>query len=761
MNFDYTLEPGKERIKNVTKYNEEKPVIAVIMPFYNDKDYIEQAVRSVLMQTFPYFELIIVDDGSTDKKSIDKLEEVVKLDSRIKVLHKKNEGAAAARDYGVNHTSDTVKYLMILDSDDVINKTFLECAYWTLETNKDASWAYSDSVGFGEQEYLWRKWFDSNSLKKENVLVITALIKKEDFLEVNGYELREKAVYEDWNFWLKLIAKEKFPVHMSYYGIWYRRKAHGELTSSTDNKKRAMEIVNQTAKTITKKVDAIQYPINDYNWDGIIEEIDGIKLPKYENNGKINILMIIPWMITGGADKFNLDLISRIDSEKFDITIVTTEPSPNEYRQQFERYATVYDLTTFLHKKYWVKFIDTIIETRNISLILNTNSKLGYSMLPYFKAKHPQIPIIDYIHMEEWYNRNGGYSRDSSMVSSVIDKTLLCNKNSENILVEHFKRNSDELETVYIGVDEKEYDPQLYSREEIIKKYNIQAENKYIISFICRIASQKRPFLFMKIIKELRKTRNDFVVIVAGDGNMLSDIKAKAKEYQLTDCMKFLGNITETKEIYKISDVTLNCSIKEGLALTSYESLAMGVPVVSCDVGGQKELINDKVGVIVPCLQKETEINNFKYKKEEVQSYVDAINKVLNNLQEYKQNCRQRILDGFTIEHMINKMTNILEETTKNPNQEKIKNGEGLAKNLVITKELINLHFMTTKEDYGWLCSEYNNKSYGVFVNNASLKDKLWSNPLWRFWIRFLQKTGLMSVLKKTKFVKKIKEKIE
>ena len=57
--------------------------------------------------------------------------------------------------------------------------------------------------------------------------------------------------------------------------------------------------------------------------------------------------------------------------------------------------------------------------------------------------------------MEEWYNRNGGYSRDSSAVASVIDKTLLCNKNSENILVDFFKRERKDLETVYIGVDEK------------------------------------------------------------------------------------------------------------------------------------------------------------------------------------------------------------------------------------------------------------------------------------------------------------------
>ncbi len=758
--FDFTKEPGKV-LQKQSNYHNEEPVISVIMPFYNDKDYIEQAVNSILNQTFSLFELLIIDDGSKETESLEKLKEIEKMDSRIRVLHKENEGLAATRDYGVAHSSESTKYLMILDSDDVIDETFLECAYWTLETNKKAAWAYSDSVGFGEQEYLWNKCFDSNLLKKENFLVATSLIRKADFLEVNGYELREKAVNEDWNFWLKLIAKGKFPVHMNYYGIWYRRKVQGELANSRNNKKRAIEIINETAKTITKRVNAIQYPRKDYNWDGIVEKIENMQLPTFSENKKINILMMVPWMVTGGADKFNLDLLEGLDKEKFNVTIITTEPNTNEYRQQFEKYGNVYDLTTFLDKKYWITFINSIIETRNINLIFNTNSKFGYSTLPYLKAKHPQIPIIDYIHMEEWYNRNGGYSRDSSMVSSVIDKTLLCNRNSQKVLEEHFKRKSEELETVYIGVDEKEYDSSKYNKEEIIERYKIKTDKKYIISYICRIANQKRPYLFMEILKELKKTRNDFLVLIVGDGNMLSGVMAKAKEYKLTDCIKFLGNISKTKEIYKISDITVNCSIKEGLALTSYESLAMGVPVVSSDVGGQKELINEEVGVIVPCLQKETEINNFKYKKEEVQNYVDAINKVLNNLQAYKDKCRKRILKDFTIDHMVRKMSNIFETVKNNPNAEKIENGKKLADNLEITKEVINLHLMATKQEYAWFCEEYYNNFYGGYAADLSIKDKLWCNPLWRVFVRFLQKTGIMKLIKNSKLGKKVKKMIE
>lgn len=755
--FDFEMQPGKT-LKKQNEYIEKETIISVIIPFYNDKKYIEQTINCVLNQTFPYYEILIIDDGSKDEESLKKLEEIEKLDKRIKVLHKENEGASATRDFGASKSANSSKYLFFLDSDDLIVDTYLECAYWTLETNPKATWTYTDSLGFGGDKYLWNKWFDSENMKKENDLVATALIRKKEFFEVNGYELREKSISEDWNLWLKLIAKGHFPVRMNFYGFWYRRKENeGERNRAKSNQARDMQIIQESAKKIKERVKAIQYPIQNYNWDKIEDEVKGIVYPELkQENEKINLLLIIPWLTTGGADKFNIDLIRGLEKNKFNITIITTEPQINNYRQEAEKYATVYDLTTFIDRKYWISFINYIIKTQNINIIFNTNSRYGYSILPYLKGKYPEIPILDYVHMEEWYNRNGGFSRDSSSNMSVIDKTLVCNNNSEKILIEHFKREPKEVETVYIGVDSEEYKPSEDEKikAEILEKYKINKNNRFIISYICRISQQKRPHLLMQIIKKLKEQRNDFLFVIAGDGNMLNDIKKEARNLNLTENVVFIGNVKETKQIYQISDLTINCSIKEGLALTAYESLSMGVPVISSDVGGQKELINEKVGVIVPCMQKEEDIFDFNYSNEEIQNYVDAINKILSNLQEYKSNCRQRILDGFTIENMVEKMTTILEETKNNPNKEKIENGKGLSKNMDITKELITKFFEESNSEYEWLCLEYN-KNYYELVDDfkvskwTRIKERLWTHPTWRKFIRTLQKVGIIEKAKK------------
>lgn len=744
--YDYTLEPGKRIIKREYE-NKEKPIITVVMPFYNDKDYVEQSVNCVLNQTFPLFELLIIDDGSKDKESLEKLKSIEKLDKRIKVFHKENEGAAVARDYGAKMSSESCKYLFFLDSDDLIDETYFECAYWTLETNPEAAWAYGDLIGFEASEYKWNVSFNGSNLKKENFLVVTAMIRKKDFFEVNGYNLKEKAVYEDWNFWLKMISKGKFPVKMNYYTFWYRRKINGgELSRAKNNKSNPMKIIKETRKSVEKKVLAIEYPRYIYNWETIEDNLKSITQIKEKNNKKINLLYIIPWIVMGGADQFNIDFINGLDRNKFDITIILTEPANNTWRQKF-RDVTIYDLTTFIDLKYWIPFINYIIDKKNINLIMNSNSEVGYSYLPYLKSKYPNIPIIDYIHMEEWYNRNGGYSRDSSVVSSVIDLTMTCNGRSTNILEDYFGRNNKELKTVYIGVDEEKFNPSKYNKEELKEKYKIP-NNKLIISYICRIASQKRPNLLIEIIKKYVEINQDVLFLIVGDGPMLGEITNKVKEYNLDEYVKFMGRFNETQIIYSMSDITINCSIKEGLALTSYESLSMGVPVISSNVGGQKELINEKVGVIVDCIQNEKDINNYNYSEEEVSLYVKGIDKINKNLEKYSSNCRKRILDGFTINHMIRNMNKILEDIYNYPNDEKIKNGKELQKYDNLLKEIILKEYLQIGSKFQYLCSEYN-RIYNNIDKFEYFKVRMWEHRWYRGIVKSLKKIGLFEPMKK------------
>lgn len=695
--FDYDLQPGKE-LKKV-EYDGSDVLVTIITSVYYG-EYLEQTANCILNQTFPYFEWIIVNDGSKDETTLKNLQKVKSLDKRIKVYEKENEGQAVARDFAAEKANKNSKYFVFIDDDDLIDNNYLEMLYYTLEVNKDASWAYTDIVNFGAKKLVWKNHFDCELMKNENLLTITAMIRKEAFFSVNGFNVKEKKMYEDWNMWLKMIAQGRYPVHISTNSFWYRIKTNGELTKSKKNNRKANKMIKDTVKTITKNVDAIEYPRETYNWDMILR--NSVVVPKLKTK-KINILFIFPWMVLGGADKFNLDLIGSLDKEKYSVTVVTTQQTEYRWKQKFESISdSVFELPAFLDRKDWPAFLEYLIKSRNINIIFNSNSCAGYAMLPYLKSLFPEIPILDYIHMEEWYNRNGGYSRDTYGVSSVIDKTYFCNKNSENILIDHFGINRKKIETVYIGVDTEEFNPKKYNKEELLIKYKVP-KDKTIINFVARIDYQKRPYLFINIVEKLVQVNKDVYFLVAGDGPLLKKIKKYAKKKKVNKYINFLGKSDTPSEIYMVSDLSLNCSIKEGLALTSYESLALGIPVVSSDVGGQKELITDKVGVIVPCLQNEEDAFTLEYSTEEIDNYVTAIQKVIKKLDKYKKECRQHIVHNFNIKSMYKKFDEEFEKFAKEKSKCKYSSD-----NLDIARELYVQYLVASKDTNDYLNRQYN-----------------------------------------------------
>ena len=135
--MDYSKKPGDKIEKIGQLINSENPVISIITPYYNGGKTLMETANAVFSQTYPYFEWIIVDDGSKDKESLEKLKEIEKMDNRVVVYHKENGGPSVARDYGIEKSNKDSKYIFFLDCDDIPDKTMLECLYWTLETHRD------------------------------------------------------------------------------------------------------------------------------------------------------------------------------------------------------------------------------------------------------------------------------------------------------------------------------------------------------------------------------------------------------------------------------------------------------------------------------------------------------------------------------------------------------------------------------------------------------------------------------------------------
>ena len=108
-------------------------LVSIIMPVYNSEKTLKKSIESILCQTYTNFELIIVNDGSTDT-SAEICEEFSKRDSRIKVINKENEGAGPARNMGLDIAVG--EYVMFPDSDDWMEDTMVEELVQCVEGNK-------------------------------------------------------------------------------------------------------------------------------------------------------------------------------------------------------------------------------------------------------------------------------------------------------------------------------------------------------------------------------------------------------------------------------------------------------------------------------------------------------------------------------------------------------------------------------------------------------------------------------------------------
>lgn len=115
-----------EILQKLLNMEQVRPKISIIIPIYNVEKYLDRCMQSVINQTLKEIEIILVDDGSQDKCP-DMCENYKKIDSRIRVIHKKNEGLGYARNAGLNIANG--EFVAFLDSDDFIDNKMYEVLY--------------------------------------------------------------------------------------------------------------------------------------------------------------------------------------------------------------------------------------------------------------------------------------------------------------------------------------------------------------------------------------------------------------------------------------------------------------------------------------------------------------------------------------------------------------------------------------------------------------------------------------------------------
>lgn len=181
------------------------PNVSVIVPVYNVEDYIERCMESLINQTLKDIEIIVVNDGSTDKSETKIKKYLDKYPDKIKYFVKENGGLSDARNYGMQYA--TGEYIAFLDSDDYVDITLYEKMYKiAVEQNCDYVecnfiWKYDDR----EQKDIGEKFNTKKEmLSKARVVAWNKLIKR-NLIEKTEIQFPKGLRYEDVEFFYKLL----------------------------------------------------------------------------------------------------------------------------------------------------------------------------------------------------------------------------------------------------------------------------------------------------------------------------------------------------------------------------------------------------------------------------------------------------------------------------------------------------------------------------------------------------------------------------
>jgi Glycosyltransferase len=630
-----------------------RPTVSILTPFYNTDEVFLETVESVLLQSFQEWEWIIVDDGSTDSDALNRLATTARRDSRIKVIPQANAGPSAARNTAYSNSSG--KYLCLLDSDDLLEPTYIEKCVWFLESQPEFAFVNSWSVTFGDYEYLWDKGFETG---KEHVTANSgppmSVIRRDAYAATGGFDESIRKGHEDWAFWLSIAEKGHWGYTIPEYLEWYRRRDHGRFAQIMKESKTNQEFEKYIEERFSHLKD--NFPTPKLKEPTAYETLN-FAIPFsnliHKASHQKRALFLLPWMVTGGADKVNLDWIKGMVEREWNVTICTTLQSPNNWYSEFSKLTSdIFILTNFLHTAEYPRFLDYIIRSRQIDVVVIAGSTFGYHLLPYLKSCNPSVAFVDLCHVEEPHWLNGGHPRFGTGYQDLLDLNIVTTNHLRNWMIE---RGADgrKIEVCYTGIDPSYIDSAAENRTRNRSKLNVP-DDVTLLVFAGRLCEQKRPYLLVRILKELKAKNLAFLCLIIGDGELKQQLVKLLKDYSIEDNTRMLGVLSHEQwiDVLSASDVFLMPSDYEGISIALYESMAMEnvVPVMS-DVGGQSEIIDVTTGYLIP------------KNDEELPAYVDTLTSLMANPSDRFATANrgsERIRRDFTYEGTIDKVIKCL-----------------------------------------------------------------------------------------------------
>ncbi len=246
--------------------------VSIIVPCYNQAEYLGETLNSVIKQSYPNWECIIVNDGSSDNSEQIALE-YCKKDNRFKYLFQSNQGPSTARNNGIAQTSG--EFILPLDGDDIIGETYIEKCVKHFQSHPQTKLVYCKAQFLGTMQGLWNlPEYNYKDFIWRNCIFNSAMFRRVDYNKTQGYNPNMCFGLEDWDFWLSLLQEHDCVYRIPEAIFFYRRKddsrdstAHLHLSEMQEqivlNHPKIYEEFGKELIVFQHKIDSLHEEIND------------------------------------------------------------------------------------------------------------------------------------------------------------------------------------------------------------------------------------------------------------------------------------------------------------------------------------------------------------------------------------------------------------------------------------------------------------------------------------------------------------------
>ncbi|SRR5690554_6500503 len=189
------------------------PLVSIVIPTFNRADFIKEALDSVFAQTYPNFEVLVVDDGSTDDTR--KVLDAYSQDPRLRYFYQENQGQSVARNYGISEAQG--EFICFLDSDNRWLPNKLDISVRALTENPGVSVVYGDIITINEKgeqisTYNMRRHSGhivAHLFGRNFVSMNTTMSRRECFSEMGAFDPEQRGA-EDYELWLRFSVRYRF-----------------------------------------------------------------------------------------------------------------------------------------------------------------------------------------------------------------------------------------------------------------------------------------------------------------------------------------------------------------------------------------------------------------------------------------------------------------------------------------------------------------------------------------------------------------------